>query len=222
MLDLMTATSPVSAPGVLIALMALCFSEVALAGRPLAVDDANVNEPGQGHVELWASHTAGSRVYNLAPAFAPIKGLEVSALLARDRTTLATLSAVQAKWRITPSHENGCNLATVLGIGHTSISDNSKYLNGLFTCNRAKFGSMHLNLGISKTRSSGSVVGWGVAFETEVMGVTPHLEWFGEQHTKPTVQVGLRGNISPSVQLDGSVGRVQGANVYTVGTKIQF
>jgi hypothetical protein len=194
----------------------------AFAGRPLVVDDANVNEAGHGQLEAWALHTRGARVYSLAPAYAPIEGLEIGALLARDRSAPQTLGALQAKWRITPSQESGCNVGAVLGVSHTRNAAITGYLNGLLTCNQPQWGSMHVNLGLSKTRGAAHTRAWGVAFEREVMGVTPHVEWFGAQGTRPTVQVGLRGNITKTVQLDGSIGRADGRGVFTLGTKLQF
>ena len=63
---------------------------------------------------------------------------------------------------------------------------------------------------------------WGVAVEREMGGVTPHLEYFGAKGEKPTVQAGMRGEILKSLQLDGTVGRVDKETVYSVGMKIQF
>lgn len=198
-------------------------SGAALAGRPLVVDDANVNDAGHGQLEIWASHAQGAKnVYNLAPAFAPIEDLEIGALLARDTNASQTLSALQAKWRITRSQENGCNFGAVLGLAHAPGTPNTRYLNGLLTCNKPELGSLHLNLGASKARGTPKSIGWGVAYEREVIGVTPHIEWFGAEGTKPTIQVGLRGNILQNVQLDGSIGRNDGVNLFTLGAKLQF
>lgn len=213
---------PLAARLTLLTFLAIC-SGAALAGRPLVVDDANVNEAGHGQLEAWISRAqAGKNVYSLAPAFAPVQGLEIGALLARDTGASVTLSALQAKWRISPSLEDGCNFGAVLGIAHAPGTPNTGYLNGLLTCNKPELGSAHLNLGVSKARGSPKALGWGVAYEREVMGVTPHLEWFGSEGAKPTLQIGLRGNIAQDVQLDGSVGRTGAVTLYTVGTKFQF
>jgi hypothetical protein len=192
------------------------------AGRPLAVDDANVDAAGTGHVEAWLAQAPGARVYSLAPAYAPVEGLELGALLARDQRASVTLSALQAKWRITPSRETGCNLGAVAGLGHATDSPNNAYLNGLLTCNHPDLGSTHLNLGVSRPRHAASRVGWGMAYEKPVGNMTPHVEWFGSERAKPTIQVGLRGDIAKGVQLDGSVGRSAGAMLYTLGTKLLF
>lgn len=98
----------------------------ALAGRPLVVDDANVNDPGHGQLEAWVSRTRGDRsAYNLAPAYAPIENLELGALLTRDTQARETLGALQAKWRITPGQDRGCNLGAVLGVAHAPGTPNT-------------------------------------------------------------------------------------------------
>lgn len=86
------------------------------AGRPLAVDDANVNDKGAGHVEVWVARDSDKiNTWNLAPAFAPIEGVEIGVSYAKARKTGTSEQAIQAKWRITPSQENGCNVASTLG-----------------------------------------------------------------------------------------------------------
>ena len=47
--------SPATTPALnlLAATTALCLAWPAHAGRPLSVDDAGVDEVGQGHVEVW-------------------------------------------------------------------------------------------------------------------------------------------------------------------------
>ena len=84
--------------------LALLGSTASWAGRPLSVDDANVNESGAGHVEMWVSREAAKgNLYNIAPAYAVADGVEIGALLSRDSAAQETLTALQAKWRITAS-----------------------------------------------------------------------------------------------------------------------
>ena len=65
---------------------------------PLSVDDAGVDEVGQGHVEVWWEGQRGQpgTVY-VAPAFTPSAGLELGAVMARDRNERHTLQGLQAK-----------------------------------------------------------------------------------------------------------------------------
>lgn len=194
----------------------------AWAGRPLTVDDANVDDAGHGHVEAWAARAPGAKAYNLAPAYAPVDGVELGALLARDTAAATSLRGLQAKWRITPSQENGCNAGAVLGWSRETASPHTASLNGLLTCRSAQRGNVHMNLGAMKAAGTTARANWGVAFERDLESVTPSIEWFGGQGAKRTLQAGLRGNIASNLQLDGSVGRRGRAMLYTLGTKLQF
>jgi hypothetical protein len=196
----------------------------AWAGRPLTVDDANVNDTGAGHVEVWAARDAGkTNIYNIAPAYAPIDGVELGALFSRDNTNQVNVTALQAKWRITPSQEKGCNVGAVLGFARESNGGgNATYLNGLLSCNGNALGNVHFNVGTIKAQNSNAIMTWGVAVEREMGAVTPHFEIFGEEHGKPTYQLGLRGQITKTIQLDGTVGRTNGENLYSIGMKFQF
>lgn len=192
------------------------------AGRPLVVDDANVNEPGHGQVETWFAHGPGMRQFNVAPAYAPVEGLELGLLLARDGMATQTLAALQAKWRVTPSLAKGCNLGAVFGASTASADGSAVHANGLLTCNSEALGTFHFNLGATKPLHHAALAGWGIAYERAIGPVTPHVEWFGGSHARPTLQAGLRGPVAPGVQLDGSVGRSAGQTVYTVGLKYEF
>ena len=87
----------------------------ALAGRPLTVDDANVNDPGAGHVEIWSARLGDkSRGWTVAPAYGLMDGVEVGAAFTRDATNKTRQTAVQAKFRFTPSSKDGCNWGGVI------------------------------------------------------------------------------------------------------------
>jgi hypothetical protein len=194
------------------------------AGRPLTVDDANTNDKGAGHVEVWGAREESKvNTFNIAPAFAPVEGVELGALLSRDTTNQVNISAVQAKWRITPSQEKGCNVAAVLGLAHESNGGgNASYVNGILSCNGNALGNLHFNLGALKAKGVSAVGTWGVALEREMGAVIPHFEFFGAEHQKPTVQVGLRGQLTKTIQLDGTMGRSNGDSLYSLGMKFQF
>ena len=206
-----------------VGLAALAVSVSAHAGRPLTVDDANVNDVGAGHVEMWYSRLPGKiNTWNVAPAYSPIKEIEFSALVSRDMTGRLTTTAAQAKWRMTASNPDGCNLGMTLGISHGSGGiGNSPYVNGIATCNH-KGGAFHLNFGISHPNGSKALGNWGVAYEREISGMTAHVEVFGQEEGKPTTQLGLRKDIAQGLQLDGTVGRSDGDTVFSVGLKKSF
>lgn len=193
------------------------------AGRPLTVDDANTDDAGSGHVEGWYARQPGrANTWTLAPAFSPIDGLELGASITRDRTAASTSQSLQAKWRITPSQENGCNGAAVLGASQTrGQSGTTPYLNGLLTCNTA-LGSTHVNLGAQRAPGGPGIGTWGLAHEREWGPVTVHAEAFGQRLAKPTFQIGARKDLSTSLQLDATVGRNNHQNLFSVGLKHSF
>lgn len=207
----------------LLCLCGLGFMTSVQAGRPLTVDDASVNDVGEGHVEGWWTRAPdGSRNWTVAPAYAPIQNVELGAGMAREQKTgLETLN-IQAKFRISPSQENGCNMGAVLGTARTTGETSKGYVNALFTCNHATLGSLHTNLGALGFSSSQRIGTWGLAWERAYGDVTAHVEVYGQQHDKPTWATGLRTNILSKLQLDGSVGRQAGQTLVTLGTKWMF
>lgn len=209
-------------PGLLFA-ASLLVCGFANAGRPLSVDDANTDDAGSGHVEAWYARQPGhAHTWTVAPAFSPIDGLELGASLTRDRTAASTSQSLQAKWRITPSQDNGCNSAAVLGASQTrGQSGTTPYLNGLLSCNSAG-GSTHFNLGAQRTPGGPSVGTWGLAHEREWGPVTVHAEAFGQRLAKPTFQIGARKDLSPRLQLDATLGRNNRQNLFSVGLKQSF
>ena len=204
-------------------LLGLVCTLQAQAGRPLTVDDANVNDVGEGHVEGWWTRAPnGSRSWTVAPAYAPIQNVELGAGIAREQKTgLETLN-VQAKFRITESQENGCHAGAVLGAARTTGESSMGYVNALLTCNHPTLGSLHTNLGALDFASSQRVGTWGLAWERAYGDITAHVEVYGQQRDKPTWATGLRTNILPKLQLDASVGRQAGQNLVTLGTKWMF
>lgn len=206
----------------LVLIATLCAVSVpALAGRPLSVDDANTNDAGAGHVEFWVAHAPGSTVTVVAPAYAPVESIEFAVAYARARGDESGSGTVQAKWRITPAQEAGCNLGASLGLVRTGGAD-GHFVNALLSCNHQGAGSLHVNLGRSRAPAEHGVATWGAALEREFGAVTPHVEWFGSQHSRPTLQLGARGRVAQDWQLDGTVGRQGGRTLWSLGMKYQF
>ena len=193
------------------------------AGRPLTVDDANVNDTGHGHVETWYARQPGRvNTWTVAPAYAPVDGLELGASFSRDRSTPQTSEAVQLKWRITPTRQSGCNAGAVLGVAHTrGASGHTPYVNGLFSCN-SPWGATHFNLGANRGTGGPTLGTWGIAHEREFGAITAHAELFGQRLAKPTFQLGARTDIGRGIQLDGTVGRSSRDTLVSVGLKVSF
>lgn len=204
-------------------LMGLLWVLNAQAGRPLTVDDANVNEAGEGHIEGWWTRAPnGSGSWTVAPAYAPMKNVELGASIAREQKTGLETRNVQAKFRITESQDDGCNWGAVWGMARTTDEPSKSYVNALFTCNHATLGSLHTHLGsldFSKNQRLGT---WGLAWERAYGDISAHVEVYGKQHDKPTWATGIRTNIMPKLQLDASLGRQAGQNLVTLGSKWMF
>ncbi len=197
----------------------------ALAGRPLTVDDAGTSAGGQGHVELWTDRADGARSYNISPAYAIREGLEISALLSRFSPDKITATGLQLKYLFTPSLEDGCNFGAGVGLVRAKAdgdSESESFVNGIASCNGTPLGNVHFNLGYSKASGTSGLMSYGVALEREMGSVTPHIEYFGVEHTKPVLQVGARTELYKNLQLDGTVGRSDGITIYSIGVKIMF
>jgi hypothetical protein len=188
--------------------LTLClWASHAQAGRPLAVDDASVSDKGTGLVEIWLNRDAQrSNTMNIAPSFSPIEGVEIGASYAKTRAIGKVEQTIEAKWRITPSQDNGCNIASTLGTAHEINVGSSPYLIGIVTCN-SKNGSVHVNLTRRHDVTDGTYNSWGVAFERPMGSITPHIEVFGDQGQKATLQMGARTQIREGLQLDSTIGR---------------
>lgn len=201
----------------------LLAGNAAQAGRPLTVDDASTDDAGTGHVEGWYARQPGhADTWTVAPAYAPVDGLELGASVTRDRPAATPSQSLQAKWRITPSQEAGCNTAAVLGITQTHGQGGSTpYLNGLLSC-RSAWGATHLNFGTQRPSGAPDVATWGLAHEHEFGAATLHVETFGQHLAKPTVQVGARTLLTNRLQLDATVGRSNRETLVSVGLKQSF
>jgi hypothetical protein len=195
----------------------------AFAGRPLSVDDANVNDAGAGHVEFWYARQPGDvNVWTVAPAYGVVDGIEIGAALARDTSNNLSTTSLQVKFRITESKKSGCNVGAVLGASQPNDgSGNTPYINGLMSCN-GEAGSLHINLGGNRGPNGPTLGTWGVAVEREFGAVTAHAEAFGQEQSAPVVQLGLRTMVLKTLQLDGTVGSTNGQSVFTLGLKFLF
>lgn len=199
------------------------LSTAAWAGRPLSVDDADVNDVGHGHVEMWFERKLGpSRSLIVAPAYSPVEGIEFAAAVARDTTASNTSMAIQAKWRITPVQEEGCNFGASASLAKTrGESGKSTAVTGLMTCNMP-IGAVNVNVGALRAAGESTVAAWGVSLSHGFGSMTGHVEAFGQQQGKATFQVGARYDIAKNIQLDGTVGRSDGQTLYSAGMKFGF
>jgi hypothetical protein len=195
------------------------------AGRPLAVDDANVNDAGTGHIEAYYQRQSGStNTWTVSPAYGITEGVEIAAAFNRDNTAAVNTTSVQVKLRLTESKKSGCNFGASLGLAQTNVAGtgNSTFANGLMTCNLDESGSVHVNLGLVSPPTGPNTGVWGIAYEREFGALTGHVELFGAENALPTVQFGLRTMLTKRLQLDGTVGRSNDEAIYSLGFKFLF
>ena len=201
----------------------LSFTAPAWAGRPLNVDDANVNNAGEGQLETWyAREPGGSSVWNISPAYTPLPGLELGATATRDRTLRINIFSLQAKLQLSKPLEAGCHYAGVVGVLRPDgQSGGAPYGTAIMTCAMAP-GALHLNLGASRAPGESAAAAFGVAWEQDLKVAIGHVEMLAEQRTKPAFNVGLRRDVAKDVQIDGSVGRSDRQTLWSVGVKFKF
>jgi hypothetical protein len=205
----------------LISLLLCTALSSAFAGRPLAVDDANVNEVGAGHVEAWFEKNGSEKSLTIAPAYSPIKGLELALAYNRDQPYTSNIVALGAKYQITRPKEGGCHAASSLNVARSSGS-NAAIVNVIGTC-QLGFVDMHMNAGIGRNLSTkNNLKILGLAFEKDVDFATVHAEVQAVEDSKPLFQIGARKEVFKNWQLDGTLGRQGGQNVFSLGTKYQF
>lgn len=197
-------------------------SAPASAGRPLSVDDANVDDKGTGHVEAWVAREAGKiDVLNVAPAYSPWEVVELSGLLSRNRTQSINSVAVLARVRITEPRKSGCNFLVALGHQDFRPGGNQPFAYSAATCNGRDF-ALHANLGAAKPSGASSVGTWGVALEHDTGTFVAHVESFGQERSKPTFQLGARREVAKGWQVDGTLGRFSGETLFSLGAKFGF
>jgi hypothetical protein len=192
------------------------------AGRPLLVDDANVNEKGTGHVEAWFEKSSFDKSLTIAPTYAIIKDLELSLAYNRDLPYTATITAVGAKYQLTKPQKDGCHAAASVGFARTT-GNNGMGFNLIATCN---YGGpdIHLNLGAARESGLGrNTRTLGLAAEQVYGSYIAHAEALAQQHVKPIFQIGARREkFYKNWQLDGTLGVQGGHALFSVGTKYPF
>ena len=205
------------------AVTALAFaSTCAFAGRPLSVDDANIDDKGTGHIEAWVAREPGKDdVIYVAPAYSPWQVVELSGLLSRNRTDSISSVGVLARVQVTEPQKSGCNFLVALGHQHFSPGGNLPFAYTTATCNKNDF-ALHANLGAAKPSGASSVGTWGVALEHDTGTFVAHVESFGQERSKPTFQLGARREVAKGWQVDGTLGRFNGETIFSLGAKVSF
>lgn len=205
------------------ALLAVAAVQLAWAGRPLSVEDAEVAEVGGGELESWYERPASrDRLWTTALGVGVRDWLELGLSVERNFSGVRTGIAAEAKMLLTRPREGGCNFGAVLGRAHLNRGGgDASYVNGLMSCDLPG-GPLHMNLGAERDDGGPTLKTWGIAKELDLGMVTAHAEAFGAQHGRPTFQVGLRREFAGQWQIDGTVGRSEHKTVFSIGLRYGF
>jgi hypothetical protein len=208
----------------IISVLAIALLSVsAQAGRPLSVDDANVNDAGVAHVEtFWSRSADGSRTLTIAPTYSPLPGLDLIAQDVRTFSGGAHSQTVQAKMQVTSPKENSCHFAWVVGATQWKKGDGQKsFVSANTSCDMGS-GALHASAVRSRDAEGRDTPSLGVAWEQSFGAWTGHIESIAQRATKPMVGVGARTDIAPGIQIDGTWGRLGGKAMFSLGTKFTF
>jgi len=205
----------------LLATSLLCVS--AQAGRPLTVDDANVNDTGVAHVEtFWSRAADGSRTFTVAPTYSPLPGLDLIAVDTRTLSGGAHSQTFQAKMQVTSPKDKSCHFAWVVGTTQWQKGEGQKSFVSANTSCDMGVGALHASVVSSRDAVGRDTPSMGVAWEQSFGAWTGHIESVAQRATKPMVGIGARTEVKPGFQVDGTWGRLGGKALFSLGTKFTF
>lgn len=206
------------------ALAAACLvaSPEALAGRPMATEDAALSEAGSCQVEVWTERGRDERYHWVKPACVPFEHIEFALGGARVRADDGERSSLiegHIKYLLRESTGQQAGYGLFLGEHRDRSAPGragERVLKAMTTVPLIdETLVVHLNAGVSRERDGTSrrVRGlWSAALDRELGGQTRgFVEAFGTGSDRPSWQVGLQHQLAPGrLQLDASVGSVVG------------
>lgn len=188
----------------------------ALAGRPLATDDAAIVESGACQIELWRDYRRDAHATWLNPGCNPFGSTEFAFGLARIRSDDAArldLRQWQVKQMLRAHDDEQTGFALALGGQRTRHTDaRDVFVHGIATLPLAgEAHVLHVNLGALRAhedRRHRNRATWGLAYDAEVAAATrASLETLGVSGERARWQFGLRHEWLPGrVQIDASIG----------------
>ena len=172
-----SSRSIVTSASALLFLTAFFVSFPSFAGRPLTVDDANVNDKGVAHVEsFWSRAADGSRTFTVAPTYSPLPGLDLVAIDTRTLSGGSHSQTLQAKMQVTAARDRGCYFAWVLGATVWKKGDGqNSFVGANASCNMAG-GALHSNLISTRDAEGRDAPTFGLAWEQNFGEWTGHIE----------------------------------------------
>lgn len=229
----------ISAASILIAAMA---SGMALAERPMWVDDAGTLDKGSAKLEGGWSRDGHTRGWDGAAGFAPVANLEleVDFAAARDhaadpatklRDTGFSLKWVplQAGWGLSAGIKLGIGRGRSDDQGGTVEKNQRQELRGLLTWEFPSGQLLHVNLGQAWEKTGSVRTGmtlWGTGFDqplAEKLSLT--IEIYGIANSgasRPDKQIGLRWKVADGVKLGIAGGSGNDRNFAQAGIAWEF
>jgi hypothetical protein len=142
----------------------------ALAGRPLATDDAGTADPRTCEVEAWVDRADASRNAVLSGACGVAEGLELGLDVSRPspRGDVRAGAGMGLKWAPEAARLDTAPGALKLGLKAALASERSRLdgwgapdpsLDALVTLSPAEAWALHANLGVARHRASGTTGG---------------------------------------------------------------
>jgi hypothetical protein len=129
---------------------------------------------------------------------------------------------LQAKLQVTAVQEKGCYFAWVFGATVWQKGDGQKsFVAANGSCNILG-GSIHSSLMSTRNIEGKNEPSFGLAWEQNFGEWTGHIESVAQRASKPLVGMGLRKDVMPGLQLDGTWGKQGGKAVFSLGSKYTF
>ncbi len=221
-------------------LMATCVfgasAGVALAERPMVVDDAGTLERGGSKLEFGWSKDDKARGMDGAVGYGPIDNVEVEFGFGRVRdrgvSPTDTVKAIGAALKWVPLQSE---MGLSAGLKLEYANEDSKRaedvrlqaLTGLLTWAFEAGPLLHVNLGHEWTDVDGGededVGTWGIGLDVPLTArLSFTLETFGAEAVRPDRQVGLRYEIAEGLMVSGAIGRGNDRSVASLGVAWEF
>ncbi len=204
----------------------------AWAERPMAVDDAGTLDRGGAKLEFGWSRDDRMRGFDAAAGFGPIDDVEVEIGFERakdrDPDPDAKVRALGAALKWVPLQaETGLSAGMKYEYARERVSGEGKShahsLAGLATWAFEQGPRVHVNLGRSWVKDDEDLNFWGVGLEVPLSEQVDFVvETFGEEHSGPDRQVGLRYTIADGLKISAAVGRGNGRTIANAGIAWEF
>jgi hypothetical protein len=124
--------------------------------------------------------------------------------------------------QVTSPKDNSCHFAWVVSATQWQKGDGQKsFVSANSSCDMG-VGALHASVVSSLDAVGRDTPSLGVAWEQSFGAWTGHIESIAQRAAKPMMGIGARTDVMPGLQVDGTLGRVGGKAMFSLGTKITF